>query len=126
MNALQKSVFGGVAVLVAAYVIGHLYGEDILFKGLFVAGAVALLTLAQVRILLASLLQLAAHLIEGVGHGINLFGAWMVDVLDDYKQGQRALNPTANCRSNVPDWDDEQLQTTDRNEGLDILEPSEH
>ena len=121
MNGFHKAAFGSLLVLVAAYAVIHYYGEDMLLRGLLVVAVLALLTLAFVRKLIATLLQLIALFIEGIGHVIGDAGGWMADKLDDYK---RSLSRTEHTSSALDrdELDSHKSEAKAEDHGLDILE----
>lgn len=121
MNALHKLAFGTLVVLVVAYAIIQFYGENILLNVLIGMSVVALLTLAVVRRLIASFLQLVAYLIQGVGYGIETLGGWMVETLQSYKDSLGGFH-----HSSVPDWSETQQYSEEENVGIDIVREPQH
>ena len=125
MNALQKLLYGGLTAMVVAYGIMRYYGEKPLLIGLYGLVVAALLSLAVVRMLMASLLQMIFVIIRWCCYGIGDFADWLHDKLEDYKVSL-SENKDGKARSSVPDWDKFERQD-DSNASLDeLMESSEH
>lgn len=109
MKNNQKVVFGCLGLLATAYVVMRELGENIYILLLFAVLAAALLTLATVRKIVYTVIQVSCDAIGDISKGASQF-CYMIADWSEARRTHLLSRPRVQT-SSVPAWGDPKLQT---------------